>query len=52
MLLLLPHSEFDIHLDKEMYYPGENLTGHVLLKTIENFKLKGETFVCRHILIH
>ena len=31
-----------------MYYPGESLTGYVLLKTIENFKLKGEPFVCLH----
>lgn len=34
-------SEFDIHLDREVWYPGELLTGFVLLKTIENFKLKG-----------
>lgn len=36
-------SEFDINLDKEVYYPGELLSGYVLLKTIENFKLKGES---------
>ncbi|OTF79757.1 hypothetical protein BLA29_015110 [Euroglyphus maynei] len=24
-----------------MYYPGECLTGHVILNTMENFKLKG-----------
>lgn len=46
-------SEFDIHLDKEMYYAGETLSGYVLLKTIENFKLKGEPALCLPtILIH
>ena len=34
-------NEFDIHLDKEYFYAGELLTGYVLLKTSENFKLKG-----------
>lgn len=33
--------EFDIRLEKEMYYAGEMLTGNVILDTIENFKLKG-----------
>lgn len=32
--------QFDIRLEKEMYYPGECLIGHVILHTIENFKLK------------
>ena len=35
-------SEFDIRLDKEMYYAGETLSGCVILSTKENFKLKGE----------
>ena len=33
--------EFDIRLEKEMYYAGEMLTGNVILDTVENFKLKG-----------
>ncbi|XP_013786475.2 arrestin domain-containing protein 4-like [Limulus polyphemus] len=32
--------EFDIRLEKEMYYAGETLVGHVILDTVENFKLK------------
>lgn len=35
--------QFDIRLEKEMYYPGECLIGHVILHTIENFKLKSKT---------
>lgn len=35
--------EFDIRLEKEMYYAGETLSGHVILDTVENFKLKGNT---------
>ncbi len=34
--------EFDIRLDREMYYAGETVAGHVLLDTSENFKLRGE----------
>jgi len=33
-------SEFDIRLQKEMYYAGETLSGRVILNTIENFKLR------------
>ncbi|XP_018336415.1 arrestin domain-containing protein 3-like isoform X2 [Agrilus planipennis] len=32
--------EFDIRLDKEYYYAGEQINGIVVLDTIENFKLK------------
>ncbi|XP_054161539.1 arrestin domain-containing protein 3-like [Oppia nitens] len=32
--------QFDIRLEREMYYAGETLTGHVILDTNENFKLK------------
>lgn len=32
--------ELSIHLDREMYYAGELLQGHVYLETTENFKLK------------
>ncbi|XP_044762942.1 arrestin domain-containing protein 3-like [Coccinella septempunctata] len=32
--------EFDIKLDKEYYYPGEQVNGTVILDTIENFKLR------------
>lgn len=34
--------EFDIRLEKEMYYAGELLQGQVILNTVENFKLRGE----------
>jgi hypothetical protein len=34
--------EFDIRLDREMYYAGETLAGHVVLDTVENFKLRGK----------
>ena len=34
--------EFDIRLEKEMYYAGETLAGQVILDTVENFKLRGE----------
>jgi hypothetical protein len=33
--------EFDIRLEKEMYYAGEVLQGQVILDTLENFKLRG-----------
>ena len=36
--------EFDIRLEKEMYYAGEALQGDVLLDTIENFKLRGKLY--------
>jgi hypothetical protein len=32
--------EFDIKLDKEYYYAGENINGVVVLDTVENFKLR------------
>lgn len=34
--------EFDIRLEKEMYYAGETLSGVVILDTVENFKLRSE----------
>lgn len=36
--------EFDIKLDKEFYYAGEQINGMVFLNTTENFKLKSEYF--------
>lgn len=33
--------EFDIRLEKEMYYAGETIYGVVILDTSENFKLRG-----------
>lgn len=33
--------EFDIKLEKEMFYAGEMLSGFVVLDTVENFKLRG-----------
>ncbi|KAH9423468.1 hypothetical protein DERP_003747 [Dermatophagoides pteronyssinus] len=39
--------QFDIRLEKEMYYPGECLTGHVILNTLENFKLKAIRVILR-----
>lgn len=35
-------SEFDIRLEKEAYYAGESIHGHVILHTTENFKLRCE----------
>ena len=37
--------EFDIRLEKEMYYAGEILTGYVILDTSENFKIRGNNTV-------
>lgn len=34
--------EFDIKLEKEYYYPGEVVSGTVLLDTVENFKLRSK----------
>lgn len=34
--------EFDIKLDKEYYYAGEQINGTVVLNTIENFKLRSK----------
>jgi len=42
--------EFDIRLEKEMYYAGETLSGVVILDTIENFKLKGRDSMINNIL--
>ena len=42
--------QFDIRLEKEMYYPGECLAGHVILNTMENFKLKGLFLVFNNTL--
>jgi len=44
--------EFDIRLDKEMFYAGEILEGHVVLDTIENFKLKSKSNENINIKIH
>lgn len=33
-------NEFDIRLEKEFYYAGETIRGHVILHTTENFKLR------------
>lgn len=33
-------SEFDIKLEKDVYYAGEVMRGHVMLHTTENFKLR------------
>lgn len=38
--------EFDIRLDREMYYAGEVVAGHVFLETTENFKLKCKYLLC------
>ena len=45
--------EFDIRLEREMYYAGEIMTGRVILSTTENFKLKGK-FVSEipHLSLH
>jgi hypothetical protein len=43
--------EFDIRLEKEMYYAGETVYGVVILDTSENFKLRG-TYVRYHVYLH
>lgn len=39
--------EFDIRLEKEMYYAGETVYGVVILDTVENFKLRAIRVVLR-----
>lgn len=39
--------EFDIRLEREMFYAGEVLSGHVVLDTVENFKLRAVRVVLR-----
>lgn len=41
--------EFDIRLEKEMYYAGETVYGVVILDTLENFKLRGKS--CSSVLV-
>ncbi|XP_058809353.1 arrestin domain-containing protein 3-like isoform X6 [Phymastichus coffea] len=40
-------SEFDIKLEKEVYYAGETIRGHVILHTSENFKLRSMRLAVR-----
>jgi len=40
--------EFDIRLEKEMFYAGEVLSGTVILDTIENFKLRSKITIRIH----
>lgn len=42
--------EFDIRLEKEMYYAGETVYGVVILDTIENFKLRGTFLLLKTIV--
>ncbi|XP_047737325.1 arrestin domain-containing protein 3 [Hyalella azteca] len=39
--------EFDIRLEREMYYAGEILQGHVVLDTIESFKVRAIRVILR-----
>lgn len=32
----------DLDLEKDSYYPGETINGHVLLSCIANVKIRGE----------
>ncbi|XP_014773235.1 uncharacterized protein LOC106871347 [Octopus bimaculoides] len=34
-------SKFDIELDRDIYYAGEKLTGHIVVQNIENLKVQG-----------
>lgn len=34
-------TSFDITLDKDVYYAGETITGHVILENAENIKIRG-----------
>jgi hypothetical protein len=44
--------EFDIKLDKEYYYAGENINGVVVLDTVENFKLRSNNSTPQKPLTH
>lgn len=33
--------KFDIELEKEHYYAGEKLKGHVIVENVENLKIRG-----------
>ena len=45
-------SEFDIRLEKEIYYAGETIRGHVILHTTENFKLRCKNFNCHLNIVY
>lgn len=34
--------KFDIELDRDIYYAGEKLTGHVVVVNTENLKVQGK----------
>lgn len=36
-------TKFDIELDKDIYYAGETLTGHMIVQNSENIKVQGES---------
>ena len=44
--------EFDIRLEKEMYYAGETVYGVVILDTLENFKLRGKFIFTLCVRVH
>ena len=35
-------SSFDIHLEKDVYYSGETITGTVNIENVEPIKVRGE----------
>lgn len=34
-------TKFDIELDKDIFYAGETLTGHIIVQNTENIKVQG-----------
>lgn len=44
--------QFEIELDKDVYYAGETLSGCVLVKNTENVKVQGlwKILLCKNIL--
>lgn len=43
---------FDIRLEKDVYYAGEVIHGHVLLENSENIKIRGLTDGFIQLFIH
>lgn len=43
---------FDIRLEKDVYYAGETINGHVYLENVDNFKVKGDSSQLRKNFIN
>lgn len=40
-------TKFDIELDKDIFYAGETLTGHIIVQNTENIKVQGIRLLLR-----